>query len=239
MAKYSYIGQDALFRYLKEKRGLSQTLSKILLKDIIDFIICSLCLREKVGLSYLGTFTIIPNEHYGGRLKYRPSKKLKEIIKDYVLEKREDLLDKEDIDLVTFSKDEDFPLNDWEVDLSSEDIGKQKGTKGNLVRRSFLTYLKEYFPHGEDWKHPISNHYYSFDLIKEKLKVYRREFPENYSLLWALWTSQKSRIILSEQYKLSPSTVQRRWSEAVDCILTFLQFPELEPQVPLDLHNGL
>ena len=237
MVKKSYVSQEALFKYLQQKRGISQSLSKMLVKDIVDFIVCSLCLKDKVGVADLGTFTLIPNPNYGARIKYRPHRKLKEIVKSYILEKRQKVSDKDEEDLVTFTEEEDYPITEWKVDLSSEDIGHKEGVKGNIVRRSLLLYLKKEFPHGEDWKHPVSNHFYSFDLIKEKLEFYRNNCPENYSLLWSLWLSQRSRIVLAEQYKLSASSVNRKWSDAIDCILNLIQFPELEPEVISSLYD--
>lgn len=239
MAKKSYIGQEVLIKYLKEKRGISKFLSNLIIKDIIDFVICSLCLYDKIGISDLGTFTVIPNEYYGARIKYRPSKKLKSAVQDYKLKNQGAVGEADVDDLITFSEADDSPAENIEADFNTEDIGRKDGTKGNVIRKSFLDYLKKEFCHGEDWKHPISNQYYSFDLIKETLKEYKKGYPENYSLLWALWTTQKTRVILAEQYKLSPSSVQRRWYDAIDCILLMLQFPELEPDIPLNLYDGV
>lgn len=227
-----YLRQDDLLTYIKLKRGIAKSVAKSIIKDYSDFIVCSLCEQDRVHIPGLGSFVTIPSSRYGMRIKFRPTHKFKRIIKG--LEDPEDhyspvtkLIWRESHD-----NEKDIPISP-----TAEELGRDKEGGENIIRRSFINYLKEDLPYGKDWKHPLSENLVSQQLIKEKLEFYRQDNPEGYYLLWSLWTSQNTREGVAIKHNYSSSSVQRRWNEAINTLLTLILFPELEPKVPIELQN--
>lgn len=221
-----YLGQDSLLNFLRAKRGLPKSVSRQVVNDLVDFIICSLCQQNRVHIPGLGSFTRTPDSRYGARLKFRPTSKVKAIIRQGMDEQHQSVLNyiEEDMDVAPPSP----PPNE---------LGKDRPNGENMIRSSFLYYLRSGFPYGKDWEHPLTGSLFSQQLIKDKLEFYKEYYPENYNLLYALWTNQQSREKLATQYKYSASTIQRRWNDAINCVLALILFPELEPDVPLRLYD--
>jgi len=227
-----YLRQKDLLNYIKLKRGIAKSVAKAIIEDYSDFLICSLCEQNRVHIPSLGSFVTVQSPRYGLRIKFRPTNKLKHIVKGL-----EDI--KEKNKSITrfmlegdYEKEEDIPISP-----TAEELGRDKEGGENYVRRSFINYLKEDLPYGRDWEHPISGDLISQQLIKEKLEFYREENPEGYYLLWSLWTSQNTREGMATKHNYSSSSVQRRWNEAINTILTLILFPELEPKVPMELQT--
>ncbi len=100
----------------------------------------------------------------------------------------------------------------------------------NLVRSHFLTYLKTDFVYKVAWKHPVTGSEFSFEDIHARLKEFAQLDPVGHKVLWYLWTTQKSRVFISDKLNLSASTVKRRLDKAVNTVLLMLLLPELKPE---------
>lgn len=229
----SYFHQKDFLKYVQKKRGVSQAITKQILKDFTEFVIYSLLEQHKVHLQELGSLQAVPSNRYGLRIKFRPAQKLKNLIRGI------DSLGKSYNPILKFLHQEEGS-SDFEPSISPtpEELGRIKENGENIVRKSFLTYLREQLPYGKDWQHPITKELFSHQLVRERLEFFRKNYPENFSILWGLWTNQKSRRTLSKHHCFSANTVQRRWDASIDNILTLLLFPDLEPSIPFELDEN-
>jgi hypothetical protein len=98
----------------------------------------------------------------------------------------------------------------------------------NVVRKSFIDYLRKEFPYKKDWKHPI-NGTYSHDEIRRVISEYKLMNSGQYRYLWWLWTCQGSRSFIAEIMNVSSPTVRRAWDKSINVIMLMLYFPELKP----------
>lgn len=224
-----YLGQESLLKYLRAKRGIPKSIGKVIVKDIVEFVICSISEQNRVHIPELGSFSRNPNPgKVGATVKFKPTQKMKDCVRSI---RSMEGSEKSVIEYISSDRDVAPPSP------SPKDLGKDRRNGENIIRSSFLHYLRHDFPFGKDWEHPLSNHRFSQQLIKEKLEFYKHHYPENYDLLYALWTTQKNREELSRRHKFSASTVQRRWNNAISCLLTLIMFPELEPSIPIQLYD--
>ena len=99
----------------------------------------------------------------------------------------------------------------------------------NIVRRSFLNYLRTEFPYKENWTHPVG-HVIKHALILKTLKDYMQMDHVGYKALWYLWTCQGTRSFIAVQLNHSSTTIKRRWDQSVDRVMLMLLFPELQPE---------
>jgi nucleoid DNA-binding protein len=100
----------------------------------------------------------------------------------------------------------------------------------NIVRSSFLQYLRTHFVYGLPWKHPVTGTEFDKDQVVQRLKEYSSLDPSGYKVLWYIWTTQKSRVFIADALSLSTSTVKRRQNKAADTVLLMLLLPELKPE---------
>jgi hypothetical protein len=223
------IGQDTLLEYINFKRGIPKNVAKSVIEDLSDYVLLKLAQGDKVSIPDLGSFTTIPNPYYGARVKYRPSERVKRTVRNEA--KREETCQ----DLIQEFQIEDKDEEDRAPELSPKELGKNSKNGENIIRSSFLDYLRDDFAFGKDWVHPTSKVVVSHELIKDKLLQYKKQQPENHLLLWSLVTNQQTREIISLHRRLSTSSVQRRWNKAISNILTACLFPELEPDTQLEV----
>lgn len=108
---------------------------------------------------------------------------------------------------------------------------QQPDNAPDIVRTSFLRYLKQDFPYERAWTHPITQQKFECALIKEKLKHLKEGNRTAYKALWALWTTSETRAFLAERLNFSGSTIRRLWDRGIDKVLLMLIHPELDPGV--------
>ncbi len=119
--------------------------------------------------------------------------------------------------------------------IANEEKDGRPANNPDIVRTSFINYLRSSFPYGKHWEHP-SGVVFTHALIKEKLEKYKMLNRGNYKALWCLWTTQQTRAFIAENFNFSGSSIKRRWNRAIDTLLVMLLFPELEPQTPVNLY---
>jgi hypothetical protein len=112
--------------------------------------------------------------------------------------------------------------------FNQEDVREAKNSP-NIIRRSFLNYLRTEFPYGESWIHPVNNNKIEHALIKRVLTDYMKMDCLGYKALWYLWTTQGTRSFIAEQLNFSAPTVKRKWDKSINTIMHMLLFPELTP----------
>ncbi len=115
---------------------------------------------------------------------------------------------------------------------------KRMSNAPDIIRSAFVEYLRRDFPYGYNWIHPTTLTEYEHDVIKEKLERFRNLNSFHYRALWCLWTTQQSRTFIANHFNFSGSSVRRLWNRSIDAILVMLFFPELEPEVPVNLYNS-
>lgn len=95
------------------------------------------------------------------------------------------------VDLAEDLADERTP-EELEAILQPEYLGRTlaEGNKGarqpnnpDVVRTSFINYLRSSFPYGKHWEHPNGT-VFTHALIKEKLTLYKNLNRGNYKALW-------------------------------------------------------
>lgn len=116
--------------------------------------------------------------------------------------------------------------------LNSHPVEEFRPTNApDLVRSSFLQYLKTEFPYSMDWSHPVTKTTYSCESIKQKLEALKVCNPQTYKALWALWTTRATRAFLAERLNYSGSTIRRLWDRGIDTVLLMLLYPDLDPGI--------
>lgn len=113
----------------------------------------------------------------------------------------------------------------------------QSPNSPDVVRKSFLEYLRREFPYKKDWKHPSSGHVFKHEEIKSVLKDYMKMDSKSYRVLWYLWTTQGTRAFVAEMVNFSSPTVKRMWNRSINTLMLMLLFPELQPE-SFVLFNG-
>lgn len=97
------------------------------------------------------------------------------------------------------------------------------------ITKDFVDYLRRDFRSGKDWKHPSTNKLYEHSLIKDVLEQYKSMYAKNYAALFCLWL-EIPRKDVAESLMVSPSTLKRRWEQAIEDLLFLLLFPTLVPE---------
>ena len=116
------------------------------------------------------------------------------------------------------------------ITQSTAELDKPIGQNSpNLVRRSFLNYLRSSFAYSQNWEHPTGK-VFKHSLIKRVLKDYMEMDHTGYKALWYLWTTQGTRSFIAEQLNHSSPTIKRRWDNSINVIMLMLLFPELKPE---------
>lgn len=105
----------------------------------------------------------------------------------------------------------------------------------HVVRKHFLEYLKNDFPYGYDWVHPVTRHHWTNDQIKKTLLRLKDITSENYKVLWALWTTRETTKFLADRFSYSPSVIKKKWERAINLVMTLLYYPELDTDICLHL----
>lgn len=243
------VKQQELVKLIATKHDLSESRAKQILTDTCNYILISLINSpNEVILPRLGTFKVDEDSE----LTFKPSHFASTFCTKFIdkSDTAEDLL-KEIDSLVNDSYAEEdlgFTLSEEEeiVELEAKGLypaeSKSKSiNQPDLVRSSFAKYLKEGFPHELSWTHPCSSRklVFSHELIKSKLEAYKLLNRGNYRALWCLYTTGQSRAFIADHFNFSGSSIKRRWNRAIDCIMIMLMFPELEPEVPVNLYNSL
>lgn len=111
---------------------------------------------------------------------------------------------------------------------------RMKAIPPKVVRKAFLSYLRESFPTGLPFKHPSNRETYSNGQLRQTFDKYKSFYNGicclQYRSLWALFTSQASRAFISREFSFSDSNVQHLWNEATDAVMLMVRYPELVPE---------
>ena len=227
-----------LIQYIQHTTGLSENKSKAIIKKTFEWILLKLATKNKVCIKDFGIFytTYVKNTQSKApnsnkiininevlRIIFKPEKLAKSLVKTN-LNKSEDS---------TCTIDENFKLlqENLEYDPNHLFLEDRNKHEVHIVRSSMLTYLKEQFPYGKDWIHPITYERYSCNSIKTALLLLQEMNPEKYRILWALWTTRKDSIYLANKFYCSVQTIKRQWERAVDLLVLFLFFPDLNSDI--------
>lgn len=104
----------------------------------------------------------------------------------------------------------------------------------NLIRSSLLTYLQSGFPYKLAWQHPLTRKIYKHAQIEVAVRQLRDVYPNQYKVLWAVWQAGENWLAMSVKYDVNPTQYHRKFHRAVDHIMTYLLYPELDaPKEPL------
>ena len=95
------------------------------------------------------------------------------------------------------------------------------------IRENFLTYLRSGFPYQMHWQHPLTGKVYSYEEIERGVQSFRRFYPEQYRVLWAIWMSPDRWRVVCEAYGIPHNRQQRYLECAVDHIMLLLCHPDL------------
>ena len=98
----------------------------------------------------------------------------------------------------------------------------------DLIKSSFILYLKDGFPLHYAWEHPTTKEIYEYRYIREKLNVYKKLAPDYYRALWCLIISRGKREAIARDFGYSSSTLKRIWDRAVTTMMFLMLYPELE-----------
>lgn len=242
--KYLEVHKTDLIHYIQHTVGLSENKSKIIIKKVFEWITLNLALNHKVSIKEFGIFynTYVKRKNCNhpttqeeitisetARVVFKPEKSLKTKVQPA---------------LTQLNKDHTYTSPNPKVDKLFNEIReglkydptnviKQERHKYAVhdVRSSLLTYLKMDFPYGKDWIHPITYERYACKAIKTALLVVQELNPEQYRILWALWTTRKDSIYLSTRFYCSVQTIKRQWERAIDLLALILFFPELNADI--------
>ena len=126
--------------------------------------------------------------------------------------------------------------NNSKVDIIEQIKKDRVSNRPHEVRTSLLEYLKNDFPYGCDWIHPITYHRFRNAAINNALLLLKEVNPKSYKILWALWTTRKGTKILADGFFYSPTTLKRHCEKAIDILALFLFYPDLHIEL-LELTN--
>jgi len=101
----------------------------------------------------------------------------------------------------------------------------------DLVRNSFLSYIKRGLQYQEVWVHPTTNVEFTSEQVKAALKSLKELNPLVYNALYILWTTRETRAFVGSRLMRSSSTVKRLWDEGIDIALVLLLLPDLTPNI--------
>lgn len=113
------------------------------------------------------------------------------------------------------------------IDISERVKQDRPDNMPHLIRNSMFDYLKQDFPYGKDWIHPVTYTRYRHSTMETALKLLREVNPQAYKILWAMWTSRKGSKILADGFFFSPTTLKRHCEKAIDILALLLFFPDL------------
>lgn len=102
-------------------------------------------------------------------------------------------------------------------------------TRGDLKFLSFLKYLQQDFPYEKDWKDEASNRIVSFGLVREKLRVYSKQWPKEFKDFQLLWVGAIKRKEQMRSAGLNPEEVMWRWKNIVNVVLLMIEHPDIVP----------
>lgn len=229
-----------LIQYIEHTTGLSENRSKAIVKKTFEWILLKLATNNKVCIKDFGIFytSLVKNTKCKSvnngeiininevlRIIFKPEKLAKVLVKC-------NLNRSDDYDSLN-NIDKNFKLlqENLEFDPTHAFLEDRNKHEVHIVRASMLTYLKEHFPYGKDWIHPITFERYSCAAIKTALLILQEINPDKYRILWALWTTRKDSIYLANKFYCSVQTIKRQWERAVDLLILFLFFPELNSDI--------
>jgi spore coat polysaccharide biosynthesis protein SpsF (cytidylyltransferase family) len=107
---------------------------------------------------------------------------------------------------------------------------KELDKNREIVRENFLTYLRTGFPYKMHWQHPLTGEVHNYKAIEQGVISFRRAYPEQYKVLWAIWMSPERWRVICEAYGVPPTRHKHYLECAVDHILLLLYHPDLAPE---------
>jgi nucleoid DNA-binding protein len=239
------VHKSDLVHYIQHTIGLSENKAKSIIKKTFEWIMLNLALSKKVYIKEFGIFSQKSTETRA-TISFTPDKRLKNIAieaklllntQEGVEEEGEEEEEEEEEDNILTPEQE--YIKRLFKELKENSVYKPTHTfqqhRHNLeaheVRNSMIIYLKEDFPYGRDWIHPVTYNRFSCSSIKSALLILQELNPEKYRVLWALWTTRKDSIYLANKFYCSVQTIKRQWERAVDLLVLFLFFPELNSDI--------
>lgn len=237
---------DSIVNQISNKCGLSKSMSKRVLQELIDFICLNLASNKDnvIFLPRLGFFYLeevkdkyVVNYQSSSYIEnllnssFENTKDFKEELTAYVSEGVKENLN----GLSLSSPQEESKFKPGEVSLAP--VSRPKNTP-DKVRSSFLNYLQVEFVYGDSWEHPITKEVYDKEQIQKALSIYKNYAPSLYNALRFLWVSQYNRATIARHFNVSSSSIRRTWNKAIDSIILIILYPELDPNICIQIYNS-
>lgn len=230
MAQKELKSKADITSYMRERLGISFEQASRYMQALGEFISIHLSKDEDVRLSRIGTLSVKRGRR--NTVKFKPSP----FLVDYIA-----LAQRNDFELALL----DYVQAQTEKEKSREEkiekrlttwkrinttFDKYPMTRFNLVIYHLLAYLQRDFPYKKDWRHPLSNEVYRWELIKEKILIYRNMDINGYMVLYTMWICIDDRKARLARWDICNDTLTNQLQKALDCIMFMLCYPELEPE---------
>ena len=106
----------------------------------------------------------------------------------------------------------------------------------NVVRISFISYLKSGFPYENNWYHPLNKKEYQCDEIKVALLKLKGVNQAAYSFVYQVMATNHNKQTLADKFYVSRSTLDIAVQKAIDSIMLMLIHPELAAEALNQYH---